>query len=145
MLNQLKPVEGARHAKKRLGRGIGSGLGKTAGKGTKGQNSRSGGGVRPGFEGGQLPLFQRLPKRGFHNHFRVEYEVVNLSQLNAFNDGDVVTEELLIKKGFFKETSNGIKILGKGELTKKLTVKANKFSASAKKAIEDSGGTAEVI
>ncbi|MBQ9448772.1 MAG: 50S ribosomal protein L15 [Acholeplasmatales bacterium] len=145
MLNQLKPVEGARHAKKRLGRGIGSGLGKTAGKGTKGQNSRSGGGVRPGFEGGQLPLFQRLPKRGFHNHFRVEYEVVNLSQLNAFNDGDVVTEELLIKKGFFKETSNGIKILGKGELTKKLTVKANKFSASAKKAIEDLGGTAEVI
>ena len=145
MLNQLKPVEGARHSKKRLGRGIGSGLGKTAGKGTKGQNSRSGGGVRPGFEGGQLPLFQRLPKRGFHNHFRVEYEVVNLSQLNAFNDGDVVTEELLIKKGFFKETSNGIKILGKGELTKKLTVKANKFSASAKKAIEDLGGTAEVI
>ena len=145
MLNQLKPVEGARHSKKRLGRGIGSGLGKTAGKGTKGQNSRSGGGVRPGFEGGQLPLFQRLPKRGFHNHFRVEYEVVNLSQLNAFNDGDVVTEELLIKKGFFKETTNGIKILGKGELTKKLTVKANKFSASAKKAIEDLGGTAEVI
>ena len=145
MLNQLKPVEGARHAKKRLGRGIGSGLGKTAGKGTKGQNSRSGGGVRPGFEGGQLPLFQRLPKRGFHNHFRVEYEVVNLSQLNVFNDGDVVTEELLIKKGFFKETTNGIKILGKGELTKKLTVKANKFSASAKKAIEDLGGTAEVI
>jgi len=145
MLNQLKPVEGARHSKKRLGRGIGSGLGKTAGKGTKGQNSRSGGGVRPGFEGGQLPLFQRLPKRGFHNHFRVEYEVVNLSQLNVFNDGDVVTEELLIKKGFFKETTNGIKILGKGELTKKLTVKANKFSASAKKAIEDLGGTAEVI
>ena len=145
MLNQLKPVEGARHSKKRLGRGIGSGLGKTAGKGTKGQNSRSGGGVRPGFEGGQLPLFQRLPKRGFHNHFRVEYEVVNLSQLNVFNDGDVVTEELLIKKGFFKETTNGIKILRKGELTKKLTVKANKFSASAKKAIEDLGGTAEVI
>ena len=145
MLNQLKPVEGARHSRKRLGRGIGSGTGKTAGKGTKGQNSRSGGGVRPGFEGGQLPLFQRLPKRGFHNHFRVEYEVVNLSQLNVFEDGDVVTEEALVKKGFFKDASHGVKVLGNGTLTKKLTVKANKFSASAKKAIEDLGGTAEVI
>ena len=145
MLNNLKPVEGARHSRKRLGRGIGSGTGKTAGKGTKGQNSRSGGGVRPGFEGGQLPLFQRLPKRGFHNHFRVEYEVVNLSQLNVFEDGDVVTEETLIKKGFFKDAGHGVKVLGNGTLTKKLTVKANKFSASAKKAIEDLGGTVEVI
>ena len=145
MLDQLKPVEGARHSKKRLGRGIGSGLGKTAGKGTKGQNSRSGGGVRPGFEGGQLPLFQRLPKRGFNNNFRVEYEVVNVERLNVFEDGDVVTEETLIQKGFFKETTHGVKILGNGELTKKLTVKANKFSESAKAAIEKAGGSVEVI
>jgi len=145
MLDQLKPVEGARHSRKRLGRGIGSGLGKTAGKGTKGQNSRSGGGVRPGFEGGQLPLFQSLPKRGFYNHFRVEYEVVNVERLNVFEDGDVVTEETLIQKGFFKDTTHGVKILGNGELTKKLTVKANKFSASAKEAIEKAGGKVEVI
>ena len=145
MLDQLKPVEGARHSRKRLGRGIGSGLGKTAGKGTKGQNSRSGGGVRPGFEGGQMPLTRRLPKRGFYNHFRVEYEVVNVERLNVFEDGDVVTEETLIQKGFFKDTTHGVKILGNGELTKKLTVKANKFSASAKEAIEKAGGKVEVI
>lgn len=145
MLNQLKPVAGARHSKKRLGRGIGSGLGKTAGKGTKGQNSRSGGGVRPGFEGGQLPLFQRLPKRGFKNHFKVEYVVVNVEQLNVFDDGTVVDVDLLVSKGFFKDTKDGLKVLGNGELTKKLTVKANKFSESAKKAIEAKGGSAEVI
>lgn len=145
MLNQLKPVDGARHSKKRLGRGIGSGLGKTAGKGTKGQNSRSGGGVRPGFEGGQLPLFQRLPKRGFKNHFKVEYVVVNVEQLNVFDDGTVVDVDLLVSKGFFKDTKDGLKVLGNGELTKKLTVKANKFSESAKKAIEAKGGSAEVI
>lgn len=145
MLNELKPVEGARHAKKRLGRGIGSGLGKTAGKGTKGQNARSGGGVRPGFEGGQLPLFQRLPKRGFHNHSRKEYAIVNLEQLNAFEDGAVVDVEALIKAGLVKEVLDGVKVLGQGELTKKLTVKANKFSESAKKAIEVLGGSVEVM
>jgi large subunit ribosomal protein L15 len=146
MLNELKPVKGARHYKKRLGRGIGSGLGKTAGKGTKGQNSRSGGGVRPGFEGGQLPLFQRLPKRGFHNHFRVEYAVVNVGQLNdLFDEGAVIDVDALIAKGFFKDSKDGLKVLGNGELTKKFTVKAKKFSESAKKAIEACGGSVEVI
>lgn len=145
MLNELKPVAGARHAKKRLGRGIGSGLGKTAGKGTKGQNARSGGGVRPGFEGGQLPLFQRLPKRGFHNHSRKEYAIVNLKQLNAFDDGAVVDVEALINAGLVKEVLDGVKVLGQGELTKKLIVKANKFSESAKKAIEALGGSVEVM
>jgi large subunit ribosomal protein L15 len=146
MLNELKPVKGARHYKKRLGRGIGSGLGKTAGKGTKGQNARSGGGVRPGFEGGQLPLFQRLPKRGFHNHFRVEYAVVNVGQLNdLFDEGAVIDVDALIAKGFFKDSKDGLKVLGNGELTKKFTVKAKKFSESAKKAIEACGGSVEVI
>ncbi|MCI5583304.1 MAG: 50S ribosomal protein L15 [Anaeroplasma sp.] len=145
MLNQLKPVEGARHSKKRLGRGIGSGIGHTSGKGTKGQNSRSGGGVRPGFEGGQLPLFQRLPKRGFHNISRKEYAVVNVEQLNVFEDGAVVDVEALINAGLVKNVLNGVKILGQGELTKKLTVKANKFSESAKKAIEALGGSVEVM
>ena len=146
MLNELKPVKGARHYKKRLGRGIGSGLGKTAGKGTKGQNARSGGGVRPGFEGGQLPLFQRLPKRGFHNHFRVEYAVVNVGQLNdLFDEGAVIDVDALIAKGFFKDSKDGLKVLGNGELKKKLTVKASKFSESAKKAIEAAGGSVEVI
>ena len=145
MLNQLKPVEGARHSKKRLGRGIGSGLGKTAGKGTKGQNARSGGGVRPGFEGGQLPLFQRLPKRGFKTHSRGEYAVVNISALNCFKDGSTVTVEDIVKAKLVKEVKDGIKILGNGELTKKLNVKANKFSESAKKAIEAKGGSVEEI
>jgi large subunit ribosomal protein L15 len=145
MLDQLKPVPGARHSKKRLGRGIGSGLGKTAGRGTKGQNSRSGGGTRPGFEGGQLPLFQRLPKIGFNNIFRVTYNVVNIEQLNVFNDGDTVDKEALIAKGLTKDNENGVKILGNGKLEKKLTVKAAKFSASAKKAIEDLGGACEEI
>ena len=144
MLDQLKPVPGARHSKKRLGRGIGSGLGKTAGRGTKGQNSRSGGGTRPGFEGGQLPLFQRLPKIGFNNIFRVTYNVVNIEQLNVFNDGDTVDKEALIAKGLTKDNENGVKILGNGKLEKKLTVKAAKFSASAKKAIEAAGGVVEV-
>ncbi len=145
MLEQLKPVAGARHSKKRLGRGIGSGQGKTAGKGSKGQNARSGGGVRPGFEGGQLPLFQRLPKRGFHNYTRVEYMVVNVEQLNVFEDGATVDVEALIKQGLVKDVKDGVKILGNGELTKKLVVKANKFSESAKKAIEAKGGSVEVI
>ena len=145
MLNQLKPVVGARHAKKRLGRGIGSGLGKTAGKGTKGQNARSGGGVRPGFEGGQLPLFQRLPKRGFKNISRVEYKVVNVEQLNVFENGTVVDVAKLVEAGIVKELFEDVKILGNGKLEKKLTVKANKFSESAKKAIEAAGGSVEVI
>jgi large subunit ribosomal protein L15 len=145
MLNQLKPVEGARHAKKRLGRGIGSGLGKTAGKGTKGQNARSGGGVRPGFEGGQLPLFQRLPKRGFKSLSRVEYKVVNVEQLNVFENGTVVDVAKLVEAGIVKELNELVKILGNGKLEKKLTVKANKFSESAKKAIEAAGGSVEVI
>ena len=145
MLNQLKPVEGARHAKKRLGRGIGSGLGKTAGKGTKGQNARSGGGVRPGFEGGQLPLFQRLPKRGFKSLSRVEYKVVNVEQLNVFENGTVVDVAKLVEAGIVKELNEDVKILGNGKLEKKLTVKANKFSESAKKAIEAAGGSVEVI
>jgi len=145
MLNQLKPVEGARHSKKRLGRGIGSGLGKTAGRGTKGQNSRSGGGVRPGFEGGQLPLFQRLPKRGFKNHTRVEYAVINVSDLNVFDNGKTVTVEDIVNAKLVKEVKNGIKVLGNGELTKKLVVKANKFSQSAKAAIEAKGGKVEEI
>ena len=145
MLNQLKPVEGARHAKKRLGRGIGSGLGKTAGKGTKGQNARSGGGVRPGFEGGQLPLFQRLPKRGFKNISRVEYKVVNVEQLNVFENGTVVDVAKLVEAGIVKELNELVKVLGNGKLEKKLTVKANKFSESAKKAIEAAGGSVEVI
>ena len=145
MLNELSPVKGARHAKKRLGRGIGSGLGKTSGKGSKGQNSRSGGGVRPGFEGGQLPLFQRLPKRGFHNPTRVEYSIVNLEDLEVFENDSVVDIQALIEAGLIKDVKDGVKVLGKGELTKKLTVKANKFSESAQKAIEALGGSVEVI
>ena len=147
MLNQLHPVEGARHSKKRLGRGIGSGLGKTAGKGTKGQNARSGGGVRPGFEGGQLPLFQRLPKRGFKNINKAEYSIINISDLNVFDDGATVDAEAIVNAKLVKEIkANGVKVLGNGELTKKkLVVKANKFSESAKKAIEALGGSVEVI
>ena len=145
MLNELKPAEGARHSKKRLGRGIGSGTGKTAGRGTKGQNARSGGGVRPGFEGGQLPLFQRLPKRGFKNISRVEYAVVNVEKLNCFENGATVDVDAIIKAKLIKDVKDGVKILGNGELTKKLTVKANKFSESAKKAIEAKGGSVEEI
>ena len=145
MLNQLKPVEGARHTRKRKGQGVGSGLGKTAGRGQKGQNSRSGGGVRPGFEGGQIPLFQRLPKRGFKNVNRKEYAVVNISDLNVFENGAEVTIETLIKAGLVNKTYDGVKVLGNGTLEKKLTVKASKFSASAEAAIKNAGGTVEVI
>lgn len=145
MLNNLSPVQGARHSKKRLGRGIGSGIGHTSGKGTKGQNARSGGGVRPGFEGGQLPLFQRLPKRGFHNHNKVEFAIVNVEKLNVFEEGAVVDAEALVNASLIKEVKDGVKVLGNGELTKKLTVKANKFSESAKKAIEAAGGSAEEV
>ena len=145
MLNQLKPVEGASHTRKRKGQGVGSGLGKTAGRGQKGQNSRSGGGVRPGFEGGQIPLFQRLPKRGFKNVNRKEYAVVNVSDLNVFENGAEVTIETLIKAGLVNKTYDGVKVLGNGTLEKKLTVKASKFSASAEAAIKNAGGTVEVI
>ncbi len=145
-LHELRPSEGAFKTSKRLGRGTGSGLGKTSGKGHKGQNARSGGGVRAGFEGGQLPLFRRLPKRGFSNAmFKVEYATINLSDLEKFEDGAVVTPELLKEMGILKKQLSGVKVLGNGELTKKLTVKANKFSASAKEKIEAIGGKAEVI
>ncbi len=145
MLNELKPVEGARKSRKRIGRGPGSGTGKTSGKGNKGQNARSGGGVRPGFEGGQLPFFQRLPKRGFKNFNRKEYAIVNLKDLNQFNDGDVVTPEVLVAANLVKEVKSGIKVLANGELEKKLTVKANLFSKAAEAAITKAGGTVEVI
>jgi len=145
MLNELKPVEGARKNRKRIGRGPGSGTGKTSGKGSKGQKARSGGGTRPGFEGGQLPFFQRLPKRGFKNINRKEYAIVNLKDLNQFNDGDVVTPEVLIAAHLVKEVKSGIKVLANGELEKKLTVKANLFSKAAEAAITKAGGTVEVI
>ncbi|MGM9925091.1 MAG: 50S ribosomal protein L15 [Bacillus sp. (in: firmicutes)] len=144
-LHELKPAEGSRQERKRKGRGIGSGNGKTAGKGHKGQNARSGGGVRLGFEGGQTPLFRRLPKRGFTNINRKEYAVVNLDVLNVFEDGTEVTPALLIEAGIVKNEKAGIKILANGKIEKKLTVKANKFSSAAKEAIEAAGGQTEVI
>ena len=145
MLNQLAPVAGARHARKRKGLGLGSGLGKTAGRGQKGQNSRSGGHTRPGFEGGQIPFFQRLPKRGFKNINRREYAIVNVSDLNVFENGTVVTLEELVKVGLVKKVFDGVKVLGNGKLEKKLTVKAEKFSESAKNAITSVGGSVEEI
>ena len=144
-LHELKPAEGSRKERKRLGRGIGSGQGKTAGKGHKGQNARSGGGVRLGFEGGQTPLFRRLPKRGFTNINRKEYAIVNLDVLNRFEEGTEVTPELLIETGIVSSEKAGIKILANGSVEKKLTVKAHKFSSAAKEAIEAAGGTTEVI
>ena len=144
-IDTLSPAEGATKAVKRLGRGIGSGTGKTSGKGHKGQWARSGGGVRPGFEGGQTPLARRLPKRGFNNKFAVKYDIVNLDALNVFEEGAVVTPELLAELRIVTNKNNGVKVLGNGQLTKKLTVKADKFSASAKAAIEAAGGVAEVI
>ncbi|MBO1515341.1 50S ribosomal protein L15 [Metabacillus bambusae] len=144
-LHELKPAEGSRKTRNRVGRGIGSGNGKTAGKGHKGQNARSGGGVRPGFEGGQTPLFQRLPKRGFTNINRKDFAIVNLETLNRFEEGTEVTPELLLETGIVSNVKSGVKILGNGQLEKKLTVKANKFSASAKEAIESAGGSVEVI
>ena len=144
-LHDLKPAVGATTAPKRLGRGTGSGLGKTSGKGHKGAKARSGGGKRPGFEGGQMPLTMRLPKRGFTNIFRKEYVAINVDRLEIFEDGMVVTPVELIQYGIIKNVEDGIKILGNGELTKKLTVQANKFSASAKEKIEAVGGKAEVI
>ena len=145
-LNNITPTEGAFKERKRVGRGTGSGLGKTSGKGHKGQNARSGGGVRVGFEGGQLPLFRRLPKRGFSNaKLKIRYAVINLSDLDKFAEGTKVTPELLKEMGVIKNSLDGIKVLGNGKLTKKLTVKANKFSETAKKEIEALGGTIEVI
>lgn len=142
-LNELKPAEGSRQVRNRVGRGTSSGNGKTAGRGQKGQKVR--GKVRLGFEGGQMPLFRRMPKRGFKNINRVEYAVVNIEKLNKFEDGTEVTPTLLVESGIVKNEKDGIKILGNGELKKKLTVKANKFSASAKSAIEAAGGQAEVM
>ena len=145
-LNSLYPNYGATKTRKRVGRGPGSGLGKTSGKGHKGQNARSGGGVRPGFEGGQLPLLRRIPKRGFTNaKFKTTYATLNLSDLNKFENGAEITPELLKEMGILKNQLNGVKILGNGKLEKKLTVKANKFSETAKDAIEKMGGKAEVI
>ena len=144
-LHELKYTEGARRSTKRLGRGNGSGLGKTSGRGHKGQNARSGGGVRLGFEGGQTPLARRLPKRGFTNFTRKEYAIVNVELLNKFENGVVVTPELLVEMGMVKKVLNGIKILGEGELEKALTVKAHKFSKTAVEVIEKAGGKVEVI
>ena len=145
-LHELSPAEGSVKASFRKGRGAGSGNGKTAGKGHKGQNARSGGGVRPGFEGGQLPLYRKLPKRGFNNfRFGKKYAVVNIGLLNKFNDGDVVDSAALLNAGMIDSVMDGVKILAEGELTKKLTVKAKVFSASAKEKIEAVGGKTEVV
>ena len=145
-LHTLKPNEGSIKNRKRVGRGQGSGTGKTSGRGEKGQNARSGGGVRVGFEGGQTPLFRRLPKRGFSNAlFKKEYDIINLDELNKFEDGAEVSLEVLREMGIVKKSKDGLKVLGNGTLEKKLTVKANKFSASAKEQIEKLGGKAEVI
>ena len=145
-LHELSPAEGSVKEGFRKGRGAGSGNGKTAGKGHKGQNARSGGGVRPGFEGGQLPLYRKLPKRGFNNsRFGMAYAVVNVKSLNKFNDGDVVDAAALLSAGIINNLFDGVKVLGEGELTKKLTVKAAVFSASAKEKIEAVGGKTEVV
>ena len=143
-LHELKPAIGSTTAPKRLGRGVGSGLGKTSGKGHKGAKARSGGGKRPGFEGGQMPLTRRLPKRGFTNIYRKEYAAVNVSALECFEDGATVTAEALMDAGLIKKTLDGVKILGGGELTKKLTVNVDKVTASAKEKIEAVGGKVEV-
>ena len=145
-LNELRYTDGSKSNAKRVGRGTSSGFGKTSGRGQKGQKSRSGGGVRPGFEGGQNPLFRRVPKRGFNNaRFSIRYAVINVSDLNKFEDGAIVTPEILKEMGILKNQLNGVKILGNGKLEKKLTVKAHKFSESAKESIEKMGGKAEVI
>ena len=144
-LNELKPAEGSAKAAWRKGRGPGSGNGKTAGKGHKGQNARSGGGVRPGFEGGQLPLYRKLPKRGFKNRFATNYVTVNVSDLNVFENGAVVDVEALLAQRIIRKELDGLKVLGNGELTKKLTVKAAVFSATAKEKITAAGGQAEEV
>ena len=144
-LHELSPVEGSTKPAWRKGRGPGSGNGKTAGKGHKGQNARSGGGVRPGFEGGQIPLYRKLPKRGFNNKFATNYAIVNVSALEVFENGAVVDMEALLAKKIIRKSLDGLKILGNGELTKSLTVKANIFSATAKEKIEAAGGKTEVV
>ena len=144
-LNELQPAEGSKFAPKRVGRGIGSGTGKTSGKGHKGQNARSGGGVRPGFEGGQMPLYRRLPKRGFKNIFAKQYVTINVEALDKLDEGTEVTAEVLKENGIISKTLDGVKILGRGEVTKKFNVKVAKLSASAKEKIEKAGGKAEVI
>lgn len=144
-IHELSPAEGSKKDVKRVGRGHGSGWGKTSGKGHKGQNARSGGGVRPGFEGGQMPLARRIPKRGFNNIFAAKMAAVNVSSLEIFKEGTEVDAELLLASGLVKNIDNGVKILGNGEITKKLTVQASAFSASAKEKIEAAGGKAEVI
>jgi len=145
-LHELRPAEGSTKNRKRIGRGTGSGSGTTAGRGMNGQNSRSGGGTRPGFEGGQMPLFRRIPKRGFSNYpFKKEWATINIEELNMFDNGTEVTPELLLEKGIIKKLNYGLKILGNGEISKSLTVKAHKFTQSALKKIEAAGGKAEVI
>ena len=145
-LHELSPAEGSVKENYRKGRGAGSGNGKTAGKGHKGQNARSGGGVRPGFEGGQLPLYRKLPKRGFNNYrFANKYAIINVQSLNKFNDGEVVDSAALLSAGIIHNVFDGVKVLGEGDVTKKLTVKAAIFSASAKEKIEAAGGKTEVV
>lgn len=144
-LHELKPAAGSKRSAKRVGRGNGSGLGKTAGKGHKGQNARSGGGVRPGFEGGQMPLYRRLPKRGFTNIFAKDYVEVNVSRLNIFEDGTEITPEVLKANGVISKVKDGVKVLGNGELERKLVVKATKFTKGAIEKIESMGGKVEVI
>ena len=144
-LNELRPAEGSVKANFRKGRGAGSGNGKTAGKGHKGQNARSGGGVRPGFEGGQLPLYRKLPKRGFNNKFATHYAIVNVSDLNVFENGAVVDAAALLEKRIIRKELDGLKVLGNGEITKSITVKAAVFSATAKEKITAAGGQAEEV
>ena len=144
-LHELSPAAGSARDSYRKGRGAGSGNGKTAGKGHKGQNARSGGGVRPGFEGGQIPLYRKLPKRGFTNRFATNYAIVNVSALNVFEDGAVVDLDALLAKKIVRKSLDGLKVLGNGEITKKLTVKATVFSATAKEKIEAAGGKIEVV
>jgi len=144
-LHELAPAEGSVKAAWRKGRGPGSGNGKTAGKGHKGQNARSGGGVRPGFEGGQIPLYRRLPKRGFKNRFAKTYTVINVETLNGFEADSVITLETLLESGKISKANDGLKVLGRGEITTKVTVKASSFSASAKEKIEAAGGKCEVV
>ena len=144
-LHELKPAEGSRRPRRRVGRGIGSGMGKTSTRGTKGQFSRTGGGTRPGFEGGQMPLYRRLPKRGFKNTFAKKYAEVNVEQLNCFDNGAVVDPAALIEAGILKNVLDGVRALGNGELTKSLTVQAQGFTKSAQQKIEAAGGKAEVI
>jgi large subunit ribosomal protein L15 len=145
-LHELKPARGAVRGRKRVGRGPGSGLGKTAGRGEKGQKSRSGFSQKPGFEGGQMPLHRRIPKRGFSNHpFRKEFATVNLERLEIFDAGTIVTPDVLLRRGMIKRLGDGLKVLGRGKVTKPLTVRAHRFSASAREAIAGAGGKAEVI